>query len=367
VRPDLPSGTVTFLFTDIEGSTRLLQELGDAYVDALAEHRRLLREIFVRHAGVEVDTQGDAFFYAFATAQQAVASAVDAQEALLDGPIAVRMGLHTGEPQRTDAGYVGLDVHKAARICAAGHGGQVLLSSVSRQLVEADTRDLGEHRLKDLSAPERIFQLGAGGFPPLRTLYQTNLPIPSTPFLGRKRELDALAALLERDDVRLLTLTGAGGTGKTRLALQAVGASAGSFADGVFWVALAALREPQLVLEQAARALDARNGLVEHIADKRILVLFDNFEHVVEAASGVADLLAGCPNLKVTVTSREPLHLSAEREYAVPPLEEAEALELFRERASAVAADVRGDDDVAAICRRLDFLPLAIELAAARA
>src|SRR5919198_2728542 len=218
---ELPTGTVTFLFTDIEGSTRLLRELGDAYADALAEHRRLLRDAFARHGGVEVDTQGDAFFVAFARASEALAAAADAQRALDDGPIRVRIGLHTGEPQVTAEGYVGIDVHRAARIAAAGHGGQVLVSQTTYDLAAADgLRDLGEHRLKDLSAPERIWQLGPGEFPPLKTLYQTNLPVPATPFLGRERELGELSELLARPEVRLLTLTGAGGSGKTRLALQ---------------------------------------------------------------------------------------------------------------------------------------------------
>src|SRR5437773_1424635 len=219
---DLPSGTVTFLFTDIEGSTRLLQELGDAYADALTEHRQLLREAFAAHDGVEVDTQGDAFFYAFARASDAVVAAGDGRLALEQGPLRVRMGLHTGEPQVTDEGYVGLDVHKAARIAACGHGGQVLLSEQTARLVEqAALCDLGEHRLKDLSAPERIYQLGDGVFPPLKTLYRTNLPIPATAFLGRDHELREATKLLLQADVRLLTLTGPGGTGKTRLALQA--------------------------------------------------------------------------------------------------------------------------------------------------
>ena len=212
---DLPRGTVTFLFTDIEGSTPLLNEHGERYAELLSEHRRVLREAFMRHGGVEVDTQGDAFFVAFARASDAIAAASDGQAALRDGPISVRMGLHTGEPVVTDEGYVGIDVHRAARIAAAGHGGQVLLSQATRDLVAAEAvRDLGEHRLKDLSAPERLFQLGDAEFPRLKTLYQTNLPVPATPFLGRERELDEVVGLLRREDVRLLTLTGPGGTGR---------------------------------------------------------------------------------------------------------------------------------------------------------
>src|SRR5437763_4174143 len=231
--PQLPTGTVTFLFTDIEGSTRLLHELGEAYADALAEHRRVLREAFARYGGVEVDTQGDAFFVAFATAKNALAAAGEGQEGLAAGPIRVRMGIHTGEPFATDEGYVGIDVHRAARIAAAGYGGQVLVSQSTRDLcVDDELRDLGEHRLKDLAAPERLYQLGDRDFPPLKTLYQTNLPIPATAFLGRERELQEVQALISRPDVRLLTLSGPGGTGKTRLALQAAAEVAEGFPDG---------------------------------------------------------------------------------------------------------------------------------------
>ena len=195
---------MTFLFTDIEGSTRLLHELGDGYVGVLAEHRRLLRESWRRHNGVEVDTQGDAFFVAFARASDAVAAVADAQRALAGGPVRVRMGLHTGEPVRSDEGYVGFDVHRAARIAAAGNGGQVLLSQATRDLVAGEAvRALGEHRLKDLSAPEHLFQLGDADFPRLKTLYQANLPIPATPSLGREHELSEVVALLRREDVRL--------------------------------------------------------------------------------------------------------------------------------------------------------------------
>src|SRR5690242_8086365 len=198
VARELPTGTVTFIFTDVEGSTRLLQELGaDAYADALAQHRRAVREAFVRHDGVEVDTQGDSFFIAFSTAPAAIAAAAETQQVLTAGPIRVRMGIHTGTPHITDEGYVGSDVHRAARIAAAGHGGQILVSSSTASLVEGDSlRDLGEHRLKDLAAPERIYQLGGEAFPPLRSLQQTNLPIPATRFLGRRRELGEVTTLL---------------------------------------------------------------------------------------------------------------------------------------------------------------------------
>jgi predicted ATPase/class 3 adenylate cyclase len=364
---DLPSGTVTFLFTDIAGSTKLLHELGaDRYADALAEHRRILRDAFRAHGGVEVDTQGDAFFVAFPTAPGALAAARQATDSLADGPIHVRIGLHTGTPLLTDEGYVGSDVHKGARIAAAGHGGQVLLSAATASLVEAELRDLGEHRLKDLAAPERIFQADAHEHPPLKTLHQTNLPVPATPFLGRGAEVAEIAALVTRDEVHLVTLTGPGGTGKTRLALQAAAESAEAYPDGVWWVALAALRDPALVLDTAATALGAQGDLVEHIGDKRLLLLLDNFEHLTDAAASLAPVLAACPNLTLLVTSREPLHLASEHEVAVEPLSRGDAVELFLTRALAVRRDVGANGEVARICERLDDLPLAIELAAAR-
>ena len=367
VRPELPTGTVTFLFTDIDGSTRLLQELGDGYAGVLAEHHRVLRGVWARHRGVEVDTAGDAFFVAFTRASDAVAAAADAQLSLADGPVRVRMGLHTGEPMEDVEGYVGLDVHRAARIAAAGHGGQVLLSQATADLAGVEVRDLGQHRLKDLSAPERLFQLGPEVFPPLKTLHETNLPVPATPFLGRERELGEIAALLGRPDVRLVTLTGPGGSGKTRLALQAAGAAADGYDHGVWWVPLALLDDHALVGTTAAQALDAKDTLPAAIGDKRLLLLLDNFEHLLDAASVVAEAVGVCPRLTVLVTSREPLHVDGEWEVAVDPLQEREAVELFVQRAAAVRSDVAPNGEVAEICRRLDCLPLAVELAAARA
>jgi predicted ATPase len=364
----LPHGTVTFVFTDIEGSTRLLHELGaERYADALAEHRRVLREVFARCGGVEVDTQGDAFFYSFPTVPAALEAACEGQEELADGPVAVRMGVHTGTPVVTSEGYVGEDVHRAARIGACGHGGQVLVSATAAALaVDHSLRDLGEHRLKDLSAPERIYQLGASEFPPLKTLYQTNLPIPATPFLGRKNELRQVAALLAREDVRLLTLTGSGGTGKTRLALQAAGRVSDRYPNGVWWVPLAPLRDPELVAPTTAQVLGAAAGLAEHIGEKRMLLLLDNFEHLVEAGSVLAELLEVCPRLDILVTSRERLRLAAEQEYAVPPFEEADGISFFYSRARAVQPGFQVDESVPEICRRLDHLPLALDLAAVR-
>ncbi len=362
---ELPTGTVTFLFSDIEGSTRLLAELGDGYADALAEHRRVLRRSFERHHGVEVDTQGDAFFVAFGRATDAVAAAVDAQVAFAAGPVRVRMGLHTGEPLVTEEGYVGIDVHRAARVAAAGHGGQVLLSQPTRDLVAVEVRDLGLHRLKDLSAAERLFQLGSSEFPPLQTLYQTNLPVQPWPLVGRERELAEVLGFLH-DGTRLLTLTGAGGSGKTRLALHAAAELAGDFADGVWFVSLAPVRDPSLVEATVAQVLGVQGEVLEHLRSRRLLLLLDNLEHLLEAATWIAELLAVAPDLRVLATSRERLAVAAEQEYVVPTLALPEASELFVERARRLVPSFQPDEHVEAIAQRLDGLPLALELAAAR-
>jgi predicted ATPase len=367
VQDDLPSGTVTFLFTDVEGSTRLLHEVGaEAYASALAEHRRILRGAFARYGGVEVDVKGDEFFVVFPSAPGAAAAAREVVAELASGPIRVRIGVHTGTALLTDEGYIGVDVHRAARIAAAGHGGQALLSESTASLVEEDVRLLGEYRLRDLLEPIRLYQLGEGEFPPLSSLGGTNLPVQPNAFLGREPELARVLSLLSDAHVRLLTLTGAGGTGKTRLALQAAAEAAGEYPDGVFWVPLQALRDPNLVEPAIASTIGARNGIAEHLGVKRALLLLDNFEQVVSAAPRLRDLCAAAPNVKLLVTSREPLHLAAEREYAVPPMREHEAVVLFGERARAVKWDFLEDDAVPEICRRLDCLPLALELAAAR-
>jgi len=363
----LPTGTVTFLFTDVEGSTRVVRELGaDRYAHELTEHRRALREVIARYGGVEVDTQGDAFFIAFARASAAVAAAEEGERALHDSPLRFRAGIHTGEPSVVEEGYVGLDVQRAARIASAGHGGQVLVSQTTRDLLEEDValRDLGRHRLKDLGEPLQLYQLGHGEFPPLRSLNWVNLPVQPTRLIGRERELDEAGRLLRAH--HLVTLTGAGGSGKTRLALQLAAEAVEDFPDGVFWVPLQALRDPDLVLPTIARTVGANGRLAEWVADRHMLLLLDNLEHLIAAAPELGDLLGQMLNLKLLVTSREPLHIGAEHEYPVEPLCEREAAALFIERARSVKPDFAEEETVVEICRRLDCLPLALELAAAR-
>jgi predicted ATPase/class 3 adenylate cyclase len=407
---ELPTGTVTLLFTDMEGSTRLLHLLGKRYAAVLAECRNLMRAAFQQHHGHEVDTQGDAFFVAFARATDPVSAAVTAQRALAGHPwpdqvpVRVRMGLHTGEPDLAPEGYVGLCVHHAARIMSAGHGGQVLLSHVTCDLVEHDLpegvslRDLGAHRLKDLRHPHHLFQLVIAGlaadFPPLKTLdsFPNNLPTQPTPFIGREKEVAAVQQHVLRDGVHLLTLTGPGGVGKTRLGLHVAAELTERFTDGTWFVSLAPLSDPALVLPTIAQTLGLReegdrsplDQLQISLQQKQVLLLLDNFEHVASAAPQVADLLGACPRLKVLATSREALHVRAEREFPVPALSlpdlkhlpdlvtlsQYEAVALFIERAQAVKPDFQMTNanapTVAEICARLDGLPLAIELAAAR-
>ncbi len=408
--PSLPTGTVTFLFTDIEGSTQLLDHLHDRYATVLADQRDILRAAFARSSGHEVDTQGDSFFVAFARATDAIGAVVDSQRALAahhwaeGATVRVRMGLHTGEPRLTSTGYVGLDVHRAARICAAGHGGQVLLSLTTRDLVENELapgitlHDLGEHRLKDLKVPTHLFQLVIpdlpSDFPPLKTLdtQPNNLPTQPTALIGREQEVATLRQVLLRPDVRLVTLTGAGGSGKTRLGLQVGAELLDDFSDGVFFVALSPIGDPTLVVSTIAQTLGVRETegqslleqVQEHLHARHLLLLLDNFEQVVSAAPRVAELLASCPKLKVLVTSREPLHLRGEKEFAVPPLalpdpkhipsldalSQYAAVELFIQRALDVKTDFSVTNEtapaIAEICYRLDGLPLALELAAAR-
>ena len=357
---ELPSGTVTFLFTDVEGSTTLLHELGaEAYAAALAEHRRIVREASAAEDGVEVDTQGDAFFVAFPTAPGALQAAHAITERLDSGPIRVRMGLHTGEPLLTEEGYVGADVHFAARVAGSGHGGQVVLSKATAELASTELTDLGEHRLKDIAEPVQIFQLGSERFPPLKTISNTNLPRPASSFVGRERELEEVLDRMER--ARLVTLTGPGGSGKTRLAVEAASTLVPEYKAGVFWVGLASLRDPGLVTEQISQTLGAKDGLAEHVGERELLLLLDNLEQVVEAAPELSALVEACPNLSLLCTSRELLRVQGEVEYAVPPLASPEAVRLFCER-----SQLEATEGIAELCARLDDLPLAVELAAAR-
>src|SRR5262245_13051651 len=378
VRLDLPTGTVTFLFTDVEGSTRLLEQLGaQAYATALAEHRRLILEACAAHGGVVVDTEGDALFVAFPTAPGAAAASQAARDALASNPVRVRMGLHTGTPLLTETGYVGMDVHRAARIAAAAHAGQVVLSASTRALMDDGLTlvDLGEHRFKDLAAAERVFQLGEGAFPPLRSLHRSNLPFPATPFLGREAELAAVVALLGEAGVRLVSLVGPGGTGKTRLGLQAAAEASDCYPDGVFWASLEPLRDPALVLPTVAAALgvgeetdgSATDDLARALAGRRLLLLIDNVEHLLpDAAEAVASFVTACPEVTLALTSRERLQIPGERVYAVPPMSEPDAETLFRSRAADAGVELDASDELRTLCGRLDNLPLALELAAAR-
>ena len=373
MRTELPTGTVTFLFTDIEGSTRLLHELGPkGYAQALADHRRLLRAAFADHGGVEVDTQGDAFFVAFGTAEGAAAAARMSQAVLSQGVVQVRIGLHTGAPTATEEGYVGIDVHRGARIATLAHGGQVVLSAATAELMNgAELVDLGTHRLKDFEGSTRLYQLGSGEFPPIRTTGSVELPTPATPFLGREHELvEAITVVLEHDP-RVLTILGPGGVGKTRFAIQLGRLLADEAAGGTVFVPLAALRDPELLsstLAQALGAVDASGGaLAAAVRGRRTHIVLDNVEHLLPAAAiTVAELVNVVPELRLYVTSREALRIQGEHELDLPPLMENEAIELFLTRARAVRPQLEHSSPVDELCRRLDRIPLALELAAAR-
>ena len=418
------AGTRTFLFSDIEGSTRLLDELGrEAYTTVLERHAALLRAAIAAHGGHEEGTEGDSFFVVFDSAVEALTAAVEAQRALAAEPwppgvaVNVRMGLHAGEASSSAAGLVGIDVNRAARIAAAAHGGQIVVSEAVRGLVSPgldagiSLRSLGSHRLKDLREPQPLSQVVADGlrmdFPPLRSLdaRPNNLPTQLTSFVGRERELTEAGALLETN--RLVTLTGPGGTGKTRLSLQVAANAAERYPDGIFFVALETVREPALVASRIASAIGLSESgnrpadvvLREWLGSKHVLFVLDNFEQVVAAGPIVADLLRDAPGLSALITSRAALHISGEQEYPVPglptppdlslltslelaslpaeartvdaaSLSTYESVRLFIARATAVRPDFRVTNEnapaVAAIAARLHGMPLAIELAAAR-
>ena len=406
-----PTGTVTFLFTDIEGSTKLWEKSPRGMHAALTRHDTILREAIEGHGGFVFKTVGDAFCAAFPTALGATESALAAQRDLFSEAwgeeivaLLVRMALHTGATHERDGDYFGPPVNRVARLLSAGHGGQVLLSSSTQELVRdhlpADThlRDLGERQLKDLARPERVFQLMApdlpSEFPPLRTLesYSNNLPLQATPLIGREREVVAVCERLRGSETRLLTLLGPGGTGKTRVGLQAAAELVDDFDDGVFFVPIATITDPELVAPTIARVLGLSEGgaqppeesLQGYLRERQTLLLLDNLEQVIESAPVLDGLLSAAPELKILATSRTPLGLYGEQEFPVPPLSlpdpeslpplenlaNYEAIGLFLERARAVRPEFSLTQEnapaVVEICERLDGLPLAIELAAAR-
>ncbi|HET8777650.1 MAG TPA: adenylate/guanylate cyclase domain-containing protein [Candidatus Limnocylindria bacterium] len=365
---ELPSGTVTFLFTDVEGSTRLLHELGpEEYAAALLTHRRVIRDAAAAFGGVEVDTQGDAFFIAFPDASGALDAAERMTSGLEHGRIRVRIGVHTGVPLVTDDGYVGVDLHRAARIAAAGHGGQVLVSSTTAASVdESRLTYLGEHRLKDLAAPERVFQLGSARHARLSSLYESNIPADETEFVGRHGEAAAVTTLLNATSTRIVTLTGPGGSGKTRLAIEVARRSAEEYPHGVWWVPLADLREVVDVVPAMLSAAGVRGDSVAALGGRRLLLVLDNAEHMLPGLSSVLDPLGGVEGPRLLVTSRERLGLPTEHVWPVPPLDRSDGVALFSARARALDPAFIATPLVDELCQRLENMPLALELAAAR-
>jgi len=416
---DFPTGTVTFLLTDIEGSTALWAREPDAMAHALERHDALLTGCIEAHTGTVIRSrgEGDSFFAVFAQPADALAAAVAIQQALAaepwptTTPIRVRIGIHSGEAQLRDGDYFGLHVNRCARLRSSAFGGQILVSEITAGLVQDAypqdvaprddgqcwLQDLGQRWLRDLPRPERVFQLVhpdlLADLSSARYSMQpfSPLPIPVTRLIGRARERDVARLILLRDDVRLLTLTGPGGVGKTRLSLQIAEELRDSFADGICHVSLAPIEDRDLVASTIAQALGVReapdrplpDAIAHALAERQLLLLLDNFERVASAALLIADLLTHCPRLKILVTSRVVLHVQGEHVLAVPPLPlprgdaatdpsqlaSSEAVQLFVDRAEAARADFTADDatlhDVAELCRRLDGLPLAIELAAA--
>ncbi len=407
-KEDLPSGTLTFVFSDIEGSTELLERMGAGYADVLHRYHGLVGRAVAAHAGLVVDTEGDGMFCVFNETSNAAEAAVEIQRALAADQVGrgvevrARIGLHTGRATVTAEGYVGLDVHRAARIGAAGHGGQILVSSTAQGLLldllsrhQWHIRDLGSFALKGLSRAERLYQLEAPGlaeqFPPPRARRPTQIRLPAqlTSLVGRGRVTGEVASLFSSGEARLVTLTGAGGIGKTRLALAVAEQLSADYPDGVYFVDLSSETDPNRVLVKVAEAagIPVTGSLSESLADslsnQRVLLVLDNFEQVVEGAPAVAELLARSPGVHALVTSRVALRVGGEHEYQVEPLDvpvdsdadlqsvtTSAAVKLFAERARAVSPGFRitaaNAADVAAIARRLDGLPLAIELAAAR-
>jgi predicted ATPase/class 3 adenylate cyclase len=363
----LPSGLVTFLFSDIEGSTRLLREREGGYAALLRSHRETVREEIVAHDGMEIDTQGDAFFVVFPDADSALNAAEAIQMRHAAGPVRVRIGLHSAVAEPTEEGaYVGLGVHEGARVCAAAHGGQVLVSEATRQRLTRPLRELGEFNLKDFPDPVRLFQLGEEDFGPPRTQRLVRVPTPATQLLGREEDVDELVELLRRGQQRVVTLTGPGGSGKTRLAIEVAGRVAAEFGDGVFFVDLSATTGPDAAWAATGRALGASGSVEARIGTGRILLVLDNLEQIADFGASVGALLATCANCRILATSRTPLRVSSEHARTIEPLARSAAIALFTSRAQAVVADFSPDPAVAEICRQLDDLPLAIELAAAR-